>query len=88
MKGHQYEQGEPLEIWETLSVECDHRAKLKWKQDQLLRELGQRKINIQDEMWRLFKNVPTSSVKKPQHGSKISTKLVISIEDAIYKPPY
>ena len=77
-----------MDRWEILNVECDHREKLKCKEDQLLRDSGKRKINIQDEMWRLFKNVPTSSVKKPQHGSKISTKLVISIEDAIYKPPY
>ena len=38
-------------------------------------------------MWRLFKNVPTSSGKKNQHGREISTNLVRSIEEAIYKPP-
>ena len=60
MKVHQDEPGEPLYRWETINVECDHRAKLKWEEDQLLRDSGQPKINIQ-EMWRLFTNVPTIS---------------------------
>ena len=63
-EGHQDEQGEPLDRWETRNTEYDHREKLKWKEDQLLRDSGQRKINILDEMWRLFTNVPTTSVKK------------------------
>ena len=48
MKGHKYEQVEPLDRWETLNVECEHIAKLEWKEDQLLRESGQLGINIQD----------------------------------------
>ena len=48
VKGHQDEQGEHLDRWETLNIYCNHRAKLKWKEDQLLRELGKRNINIQD----------------------------------------
>ena len=45
-------------------MECEHREKLKWKDDQLLRELGQLEINIQDKIWRLFTNMPISSIKK------------------------
>ena len=87
MKGHQYEQGGTLDIWETLNVECNHRAKRRWKNYQLLRDKEQRKITIQDEMWILFINVPMRSGGGDQHGREISTKLLRSIEEAIYNPP-
>ena len=64
VKGYQDEQGEPMERWEKLNVECDHIEKLKCKEDQLLRDSGKRKINIQEEIWRFFINVPTRSGKK------------------------
>ena len=67
-------------------MECEHREKLKWKDDQLLRELGQLEINIQDKIWRLFTNMPMISRKKPQYGRKIFTKLIRSIEEVIYNP--
>ena len=41
---------------------------MKWKEDQLLRELRRRKINVQDEMWRFFTNVPTISGRKKTNG--------------------
>ena len=80
VKVHQDERGGPQDIWETLDVECDHREKLKWKKNQLLRDSGQRKINFQDEMCRTFTNVPTRLGNKKKHGSKISTNMVRSVE--------
>ena len=68
-------------------MECDHIEKLKWKDDKLLRESGQREINIQDKMWRLFTNIPMISRKNTQYGRKILTKLIISIEEVIYTTP-
>ena len=63
-----------MDIWETLNVECYHRAKLKKKEDQPSRESVPREINIQDKIWRLFTNMPTRSGKQdPQLGKKIYT---------------
>ena len=69
-------------------MECDHREKIKWKEYQPSRELVSHEINIQDEIWILFTNVPTrSGEKEPLPGRKISQNLVRYIEEEIYKPP-
>ena len=68
-------------------MECGNREKLKWKDDQLLKESGQLEINTQDKIWRLLTNMPMSSRKKTQYRRKVSTKLIISIEEVIYDPP-
>ena len=68
MKGHQYEQWEPLDRWGTLNMECDNKEKLKWNEYQLSRKPGPSEINIQERMWRLFTNVSIRSGKSISKG--------------------
>ena len=63
-------------------MECNHRETLKWKDDQPSRESVPCRINIQDNMCKLFTNVPMRSEKKyPQLEIKVFTNIVRSIEE-------
>ena len=48
-KGHKGKHGVPLDRWETLNMECNHREKLNRKYDQPARELATLVINIQEK---------------------------------------
>ena len=86
IKGHQNDQIGPLDRWATLNVECDTEAK-KWDLDQEAGFITTRYHNIQDENWRLFTNVPTSSDRKRNTalGDKVSPNLMNSIENTTIK---
>ena len=64
VKEHQDEKMWTLERWEKINTKCDHRKRLKRKEDQSYSEYVSREVNIQDEMCRLFANLPMRSWKK------------------------